>query len=77
MANKATAIPHLFTVREAAEYLRSSERSLRELITSDEITYRRTGGKKKGRIVFTKEDLDAFLKPAGGPGAKNQTRRAQ
>ncbi len=77
MANNATAIPHLFTVREAAQYLRTSERSMRELITFGEITYRRTGGKKKGRIVFTKEDLDAFLKPAGGPGAKEQTGRVQ
>lgn len=72
---KATTspIPHLFTVREAAEYLRTSERSMRELIAFGKVTYRRTGGKKKGRIVFTKEDLDALLEPAGGPGAKKQT----
>ena len=77
MSTKTTPIPHLFTVREAAQYLRTSERSMRELIAFGKITYRRTGGKKKGRIVFTKEDLDALLEPAGGPGAKNQTGRAQ
>jgi excisionase family DNA binding protein len=73
MKATTTPIPHLFTVREAAKYLRISERSVRELIAFGLITYRRTGGKKKGRIVFTKEDLDALLEPAGGPGAKKQT----
>ena len=61
----------LYTVPEAAKYLHTSERSLRELIAFNEITYRRTGGKKKGRIIFTQDDLDAQLEPVGGPGFKN------
>jgi excisionase family DNA binding protein len=76
MIAKTTTISHLYTVREAAGYLRTSERSIRELIAFGKITYRRTGGKKKGRIVFRREDLDALLEPAGGPGAKKQTGRA-
>lgn len=61
----------LYTVPEAAKYLRISVRSLRELIAFNLITYRRIGGIKKGRIVFLQEDLDALLEPVGGPGCKN------
>jgi excisionase family DNA binding protein len=75
MTQPTATAQDLFTVREGAKYLHICERTMRELIAYDEITYRRTGGKKKGRIVFTKDDLDARLQPAGGPGAKKQTRR--
>lgn len=77
MAKKATTNTGLYTVDEAANYLRISVRTMRELIFLGEITYRRTGGKKKGLIVFKLEDLEKRLEPAGGPGVKNQTGGAQ
>ena len=75
-AGKA-AKPYLYMMVEAADYLRISERSLRSLIAANAITYRRTGGKNKGKLCFYKEDLDAQLEPVGGPGATKANRKGR
>ena len=48
--------PYLYTVTEAAEYLRISERTMRKLIAESALRYRRTGSAKRGRIVFLQSD---------------------
>lgn len=53
--------PYLFSVAEAAEYLRISERTMRKLIAEIAIPYHRTGSAKRGRIVFLQSDLDKWL----------------
>ena len=58
------------SVLEAADHLGICERTMRSLVADDEVTYYRTGGKKKGKLFFYTEDLDARLQPAGGPGAR-------
>jgi len=47
-------------VREAAEYLRVSNNTVRLLITRGEISYLRIGS-GQGRIRLTKAGLDAYL----------------
>lgn len=61
--------PYLYTIVEAAEYLRTCERNVRDLVAKNEINYRRTGSSKRGKIVFLQSDLNELLKIVGGPGA--------
>lgn len=44
------------TIPEAAEYLRCSERFIRELVTKREITPRKVGGK----FLVHRDELDAY-----------------
>lgn len=60
------------SVLQAADHLGVCERTMRSLIADDEVTYYRTGGKKKGKLFFYAEDLDVRLQPAGGPGARKR-----
>jgi excisionase family DNA binding protein len=53
--------PYLYTVAEAAEYIRVSERTMRKIIAEIAIPYRRTGSRKRGRIVFLQSDLNKWL----------------
>lgn len=50
------------TRNEAASYLRVSMRSLDRLVAEKEIPSTRIGGKRRGRVVFDRHDLDAYLK---------------
>jgi excisionase family DNA binding protein len=58
----------LLNIEEAAENLRVSAVTIRRMIKSGTIPYRRmgTGGKNK-RIFFTPEDLDAYLNSVAVP----------
>jgi excisionase family DNA binding protein len=48
----------LFTVAEAAKQLRTSPTTMYRLVRDREINFRRVG---KGRLLFTQEDLDAYI----------------
>ena len=61
--------PPQYSVGEAAEYLKTSARSVRDKISAGTITYRRKGGSKNGEIFFFEEDLKEQQIPRGGPGA--------
>ena len=49
------------TVREAAEYLRCSPKTIYNLKCAGKISCSNRGG-KKGALLFTIEDLDKFIK---------------
>ena len=63
--------PHLYTVVEAAEWLRCSERKLRKEIAEHKITYRAG----PGGISFMECDLIERLRPTGGPGASSRSKK--
>ena len=50
---------HYWTTEEAADYLRTSVRGLRERTRLKRVPCRKIGGHR--RILFTREELDAFL----------------
>ena len=57
----------MYSVKQAAAFLKCCERKLRKEIAEQRITYRRG----PGGIVFTEEDLLDRLRPSPGPSAKH------
>jgi excisionase family DNA binding protein len=53
-------VPRQYSVLEAAEYVGLHPRSVYDLIRDDLINHRRKG-RRRGRIFFLQEDLDAYL----------------
>lgn len=57
-----TTLPQFLTTQEAAAYLRSSKPTLERLRTSGEgPTFIKLGPGRRGRVVYKREDLDAFV----------------
>jgi|GEM_PF-5549699 len=48
-------------IDEAAEYLRCSTRTLRELVSNDRIMYKRLNPEKEGKLLFATDWLDAYI----------------
>ena len=57
---KDLKITRWFTTKEAAEYLRISERSVRRAIETGKLKYARFGEGKRGSIRFPRVWLDAY-----------------
>jgi excisionase family DNA binding protein len=51
---------HWYTTKEAADYLRISERSIRRAMETGRLKYARIGDGKRGSIRFTRKWLDAY-----------------
>ncbi len=51
---------HWYTTKEAAGYLRISERSIRRAMETGRLKYARFGDGKRGSIRFTRKWLDAY-----------------
>ena len=51
----------LLTRKEAAEYLRLSLRKLDALAAADQIRRVKLGEGKRGRVLFRRTDLDAYV----------------
>jgi len=64
----------LFTLQEAAAYLRLRERAMRSIRQRGEIPVVRVGH-KRGRILFHKADLDAYIDEHTEGGDRGRKRR--
>ena len=66
-------IPNLtwLSVSDLAQYIKSSESSIRRLVTRNEIPYKRIGA--NGKIVFHKRQIDLWLLS----GEKNPGKRSR
>ena len=54
------------TLREAAEYLRVSQRTMRTLVVREQVTAYRIN--PRGALRFKADDLDKALEPTARPG---------
>ena len=50
------------TLGESARYLAVSQSTLRRIIARGEIPAARVGGKRRGRLILLRKDLDEFLR---------------
>ncbi len=59
------------SVPELAYYIKSSESTIRRLVASDSIPFKRVG--EKGKIIFNRKQIDLWLLS----GEKNPSKRAR
>lgn len=76
MATTTVHPPGLFDPAAAADYLAISERTVRDFARAGRIGFVRIGGPIRGRMRFTQEQLDEYIRSQSQRGLSREAVRA-